>query len=642
MPKDWLKGADDYYDIVVVGSGLGGLTGANSLAKLGYSVLLLEHHYQFGGLATWFKRAGGHIFDISLHGFPIGMIKSCRKYWTKEIADSIIQLKNIRFMNPQYDLRTTFDRWDFTRILQDKFKVAKGKVEAFFEHLRTMNYFDLDGRTTAELFEEFFPGRDDVKRLLMEPIAYANGSTLDDPAITYGIVFSNFMNKGVFTFRGGTDVLIKKMVVEMKKNGVDLRRKCLVKKVITDERDGKSIHGLRAIDDTTFGFFPGGAEEPSVTFPYRGYVSPTVGSPFLSDERQFNLMFRTSLGPVDPIQEIVDALDGKELSKDETRKLIDEKIGKSAVYLRPETAQAMFVQFSNIQQAMSAKIPFGIAQMGKSFRNEVTVEHFIFRSCEFEQMELEYFVEPGKQKEALEFWKNERLDWYLKYANDKSKFRLRQHEGSELAHYADDCWDIEYAYPWGWGELEGIASRTDYDLKKHSEASGQRLTYFDPEKENPETGKKGVHYTPYVVEPAAGATRATLMYLLDAFAHEKSPKPDAKGNIKMRRVLKLHPRLSPYKVAVLPLVKRDGMPELAREIVSQFFAEGINAKYDAQHQIGKRYARHDEVGTPYCLTIDGDSTANGTVTIRDRDTTEQETIKIDEALGIVRNRLAGS
>jgi len=408
------------------------------------------------------------------------------------------------------------------------------------------------------------------------------------------------------------------------------------------ERNGKTIHGLKAIDDTTFGFFPDRAEEPSATFPYRGYVSPTVGSPFLSDERQFNLMFRTSLGPVDPIQEMVEALHGKDLSREDTRKIVEETIGASAVYLRPETAQAMFVQFANIQQSMSAKIPFGIAQMGKSFRNEVTVEHFIFRSCEFEQMELEYFVEPGKQKEALEFWKNERLGWYLKYANDKSRFRLRQHEGSELAHYADDCWDIEYEYPWGWGELEGIASRTDYDLKKHSEASGQRLTYFDPEKENPETGKKGLHYTPYVVEPAAGATRATLMYLLDAFAYEKSPKPDAKGNIKMRRVLKLHPRLSPYKVAVLPLVKRDGMPELAREIVSQFFSEGINARYDEQHQIGKRYARHDEVGTPYCLTIDGDSIADGTVTIRDRDTTEQETIKIEEALGIVRRRLSES
>ncbi len=407
------------------------------------------------------------------------------------------------------------------------------------------------------------------------------------------------------------------------------------------KRGGKTLQGLKVIDEETFGFFQDDSGDAVESFPYRGYVSPEIGSPFLSDERQFNLMFRTSLGPVDPVQQLAKAIEGKTLSQDEARELIEQKIGENAVYLRPETAQAMFVQFANIQQALSLKVPFGIAQMGKSFRNEITVEHFIFRSCEFEQMEMEYFVEPGTQKEALDFWKDKRLSWYQRYANDPSKFRLRQHEPDELAHYADDCYDIEYEYPWGWGELEGIASRTDYDLKKHSESSGVRLTYFDQEKENPETGKKGVRYTPYVVEPAAGATRTTLMYLLDAFCYD-SPRPDAKGNAKTRRVLKLHPRLAPYKVAVLPLVKRDGMPELAREIVQQFFNSGINAKYDEQHQVGKRYARHDEVGTPYCLTVDGQSLEDGTVTIRDRDTTEQERIKIDEALQVVAGRLAES
>ena len=407
------------------------------------------------------------------------------------------------------------------------------------------------------------------------------------------------------------------------------------------KRGGKTLQGLKVIDEETFGFFQDDSGDAVESFPYRGYVSPEIGSPFLSDERQFNLMFRTSLGPVDPVQQLAKAIEGKTLSQDEARELIEQKIGENAVYLRPETAQAMFVQFANIQQALSLKVPFGIAQMGKSFRNEITVEHFIFRSCEFEQMEMEYFVEPGTQKEALDFWKDKRLSWYHRYANDPSKFRLRQHEPDELAHYADDCYDIEYEYPGGWGELEGIASRTDYDLKKHSESSGVRLTYFDQEKENPETGKKGVHYTPYVVEPAAGATRTTLMYLLDAFCYD-SPRPDAKGNVKTRRVLKLHPRLAPYKVAVLPLVKRDGMPELAREIVQQFFNSGINAKYDEQHQVGKRYARHDEVGTPYCLTVDGQSLEDGTVTIRDRDTTEQERIKIDEALQVVAGRLAES
>jgi glycyl-tRNA synthetase len=371
----------------------------------------------------------------------------------------------------------------------------------------------------------------------------------------------------------------------------------------------------------------------------RGYVCPNCGSPDLSEERKFNLMFRTSLGPVDALEEVAAALAGKSLTAAEVRKVIDEKVQESAVYLRPETAQAMFVQFGNIQQALALKIPFGIAQMGKSFRNEVTVEHYIFRSCEFEQMEMEYFVEPGKQKEALAYWKDERLRWYQRYANDPSKFRLRQHGPEELAHYADDCYDVEYEYPWGWGELEGIASRTDYDLKKHSEHSGVPLTYFDQEKTDPATGKKGWRFTPFVVEPAAGATRTTLMFLLDALKYEESPKKDAEGNVKSRRVLKLHPRLAPYKVAVLPLVKRDGMPELARDLVQEFFRSGINAKYDEQHAIGKRYSRHDEVGTPYCLTIDGDSVKDRTVTIRDRDTTVQQKIKIDEALAVVRKRL---
>ena len=370
----------------------------------------------------------------------------------------------------------------------------------------------------------------------------------------------------------------------------------------------------------------------------RGYVCPACSSPDLSPERNFNLMFRTSLGPVDPLQELAAALAEKSLPAEEIRKVIDEKIKESAVYLRPETAQAMFVQYGNVQQSLALKIPFGIAQMGKSFRNEVTVEHFIFRSCEFEQMEMEYFVEPGKQKDALEYWKNERLAWYQRYANDPSGFRLRRHASDELAHYADDCYDVEYEYPWGWGELEGIASRTDYDLKKHSQFSGVRLDYFDQEKTDPATGKKGWRYTPYVVEPAAGATRTTLMFLLDAFAYD-APRPDAEGNVKRRRVLKLHPRLAPYKAAVLPLVKRDGMPELAREIVADLFRAGINAKYDEQHSIGKRYSRHDEVGTPYCLTVDGDSVRDRTVTIRNRDTTEQEKIKIDEALAVVRKRL---
>ncbi|HYP18104.1 MAG TPA: NAD(P)/FAD-dependent oxidoreductase [Opitutus sp.] len=241
MAYDWLKGVADEYDVIVIGSGLGGLTGANVLAKSGHRVLLLEHHYQFGGLATWFTRKGGHIFDISLHGFPVGMIKSCRKYWTKEIADSIVQLKDIRFVNPQMDVWTTFTRDDYTRVLVEQFGLAREKVEAFYDYLRAMNYYDNNAETTGQMLERFFPGRDDVKRLLMEPIAYANGSTLDDPAITYGIVFSNFMGSGVYTFRGGSDLLIEKMVAELKKNGVEVRKKVLVERILVEERDGRKV-----------------------------------------------------------------------------------------------------------------------------------------------------------------------------------------------------------------------------------------------------------------------------------------------------------------------------------------------------------------------------------------------------------------
>ena len=404
-------------------------------------------------------------------------------------------------------------------------------------------------------------------------------------------------------------------------------------------RNGKVLEGLRVIDENNFGLFNNGEEKPSATFPYSGYVSPTFGSPFLSDERQFNLMFRSQIGPVDVLGDISAFInENKDLDGKEIREGIEEIVKKSAVYLRPETAQAMFVQFQNCQQSMSMKIPFGIAQMGKSFRNEVTVEHFIFRSCEFEQMEMEFFVEPGTQKKWLDYWRDIRMDWWKSLANDPDKFRYRTHEKDELAHYADACYDIEYEYPWGFDELEGVASRTDYDLKKHAKHSGTKLSYFDQQKEDPETGKNGWRYTPFVIEPAAGATRGLLVYLLDAY-HEETV-PDAEGNESSRVVMKLHPKLAPIKAAVLPLVKKEGLPEIARGIVSDFFKAGINARYDEQHSIGKRYRRHDEAGTPYCLTIDGQTKEDGTVTIRDRDTMEQERIPSEKVVATVREKLS--
>jgi len=235
MSHDCSEDIKSEYDVIVIGSGLGGLTCANMLARGGYSVVLLEQHYSLGGLATWFKRKG-HIFDIALHGFPVGMIKTCRKYWTPEIADMIVQLKGIRFDNPQFSFTTTYDREDFTRILEQRFKIPRENIEGFFDTARNMNFYDDQSITTREFFEKFFPGRDDVHRMLMESITYANGSSLDDPALTYGIVFSNFMSKGVYTVRGGTDQFIGKMREELLRNGVDIRTKCLVKKIITRDR----------------------------------------------------------------------------------------------------------------------------------------------------------------------------------------------------------------------------------------------------------------------------------------------------------------------------------------------------------------------------------------------------------------------
>lgn len=386
----------------------------------------------------------------------------------------------------------------------------------------------------------------------------------------------------------------------------------------TLRREGKTLHGAKGSK--------------------AGYVCPNCGSPFLSDERQFNLMLRSFLGPVDPIGDLLTAVrQAVQEGTDESglRAVAEKALMDSSVYLRPETAQAMFVQFPNILQSTSLKVPFGIAQMGRSFRNEVTVEHFIFRSVEFEQMEMEYFVPPGKGPEWLEYWKEQRLAWWQSIGLNADNLRFRRHDDDELAHYSDGCFDVEYRFPWGWDELEGIASRTDYDLKAHSEGSGKKLQYFDPEAKDPETGKNGWRYFPHVVEPAAGATRGVLAVLCDAY-DEEAADSEGKG---ARTVLRLHPRLAPVKAGILPLVKKDGMPEVARGIVDEFLKAGINAKYDAQHSIGKRYARHDEVGTPYCLTVDGQTKDDESVTIRYRDDRRQERIKVDAAVEVVRQAL---
>jgi len=327
-------------------------------------------------------------------------------------------------------------------------------------------------------------------------------------------------------------------------------------------------------------------------------VCPDCGSHDLSAPRQFNLMFKTNLGPVED--------------------------SGHAVYLRPETAQAMFVDFVNVQQTYRLKLPFGIAQQGRSFRNEIVVEHFTYRSCEFEQMEMEFFVKPGEDEKWYEYWKNFRLNWYSKYGVKAENLHLRPHEKDELSHYAKACSDVEYKFPWGFAELEGIANRTDYDLNKHAEASGKDLRYFDPD-----TQEK---FYPYVIEPAAGVDRTFLAMLVDAYAEE-----EVKGE--NRVVLKLNPEIAPIKVAVLPLVRKENMPEKAQEIVETFWAEGVNAFYDEKQSIGRRYRRQDEAGTPFCLTIDGDTMKDNTVTIRFRDSMEQERIPAGEAVDIVKKAL---
>ncbi len=230
------------------------------------------------------------------------------------------------------------------------------------------------------------------------------------------------------------------------------------------------------------------------------------------------------------------------------------------------------------------------------------------------------------------------MSWWQKFANHPENFRYRAHDESELAHYADACYDIEYKYPWGYDELEGVASRTDYDLKKHAEQSGTKLSYFDQQKTDPDTGKNGWRYTPYVIEPAAGATRGLLVYLMDAYIEETVK--DAKGNEATRIVMKIHTKLAPIKVAILPLVKKEGLPEIARKLVNELFELGINARYDEQHSIGKRYRRHDEAGTPFCITIDGQTKEDKSVTIRDRDTMKQERIPLANLKEIIQKRLS--
>ena len=330
---------------------------------------------------------------------------------------------------------------------------------------------------------------------------------------------------------------------------------------------------------------------------------PTCGKHSWTDVREFNLMFKTHLGPV--------ANDA------------------SLVYLRPETCQSIFVDFKNIVQSNRMKVPFGVAQYGKSFRNEITPRRFTFRMREFEQMEIEYFVRPEDADRAFKSWVDCRYAWYKKLGIKEDKLRLRQHEPDELAHYAKGCYDVEYFFPWGWGELEGIANRSDFDLTRHSEYSGKSLSYFDPDTNE--------HIMPWVIEPSGGVDRATFAFIADAY--DEDTAISAKGQEEVRVVLHLHPRLAPVQVAVLPLLKnKPQLVEKAKELEAKLRRHFL-VDYDERGQIGKRYRRYDEIGTPCCLTVDFDTLEDDTVTVRDRDTMQQERIKIADLRQYLNDKL---
>ena len=318
----------------------------------------------------------------------------------------------------------------------------------------------------------------------------------------------------------------------------------------------------------------------------------------LTEAREFNLMFETTIGPV--------------------------KEAGATVYLRPETAQGIFLDFKTVMSFARKKPPFGIAQVGKSFRNEITPGNFVFRTLEFEQMEMEFFVPPDEAQQWHEHWLQERLDWYVRLGIRPDHLKLRPHDADELSHYSSATSDVEYLYPIGWSELEGIANRGDFDLTQHARHSGEKLEYFDT--------ASGERYVPHVIEPAAGVGRTVLAVLCDAYDEE-----EVAGE--QRTVLKLHPRLAPIKVAVLPLVRKDGQPELAHEVFELLRGQ-LQAEYDEGGSIGKRYRRQDEIGTPFCVTIDHQSLEDRTVTVRDRDSLEQERVAVDDLPAVLGARLA--
>ena len=340
-------------------------------------------------------------------------------------------------------------------------------------------------------------------------------------------------------------------------------------------------------------------ESPKAETALKDLRCPNCGSE-LGPPRRFNLMFKTFMGPVEDTA--------------------------NEVFLRPETAQGIFVNFKNVLDSTRKKLPFGIGQIGKSFRNEITPGNFTFRTREFEQMEVEFFVKPGSDEEWLDSWVKSRYQWYVDLGIRPENLRLRKHGDDEMAHYAKACYDVEYRFPWGWGELEGIANRGDFDLRQHQEVSGQDMTYFDESEEGDDR-----RYLPYVIEPSGGVDRATLAFWLDAYDEE----PDGDN---VRVVSHIHRDLAPVTVAALPLSRNDKLLPTARSVYD-ILRKHFKTQYDDSQAIGRRYRRQDEIGTPYCVTIDFDTIDDNQVTIRDRDTMHQARVPVSELVNILKDKL---
>jgi glycyl-tRNA synthetase len=387
-------------------------------------------------------------------------------------------------------------------------------------------------------------------------------------------------------------------------------------------------------------------QQPPCEIAYHGYVEPNTNSPFLTDSRPFNLMFKTFLDPIDPIDRVIQTtLDKTSHSKPVIREAVDQVLRPSTVYLRPETAQGVFVNFEQVTRTMKQKPPFGIAQVGKSFRNEIRLEHGIFRTPEFEQLELEYFVAPWEARHYFNYWRKQRFDWWLAHACHPEHFQQRDHGADEMAHYATGCTDVEYLYPWGWGEVEGVAHRGNYDLTQHMQNTGASFEVEDSHPTLSDAVKaagdgdavpaSATRYIPHVVESSCGLNRAMLAYLCDAFhqVQDDAGRPP-------RNVLKLHPRFAPIKCAVMPLTGKPEFNALTQKVARSLRRRGWYTVVESQKlKIGKRYYRHDEIGTPWCITVDYQSLEDDTVTVRDRDTGHQERYHWKEVAPFVQEQL---